>query len=362
MQNCKNIWNGVSMLVISGDLGGTKTLLQIARFQCDANGQVSEYQVVTQRRYQSAEFKGLISMLTHFIQDSGLDDHLNHEGETISSACFAIAGPITNTNEHYQAHVTNLDWAIDSKEISQQLGISRVSLVNDFYAVASAVEILDSADLQSLQSGEPQIHGHRAILGAGTGLGIAFQIWNGEQYTVVPTEAGHTSFAPGSDIETELLIYLNHHTMKDSYDSISYENILSGSGLVKIYEFLVAKHGINQSLIDSSPEQDPAATISHYGLLKKDLIAEQALDIFVRIYGRQAGNLGLSCLANGGVYIAGGIGAKIKDKLADGQFIKAFKKNKMMQHLLEKMPVHLILNPDVGLIGAAYIAAQNTDE
>jgi len=326
------------MLVLCGDLGGTKTLLQVAEFK------QGNYRVLFQERFISSDFNSLIPMLDVF-----LNKYQKDYSSMISSACFAVAGPVKENS----AHITNLDWQIETKSIAKQFNIKRIKLVNDFYAVASAIDILNNDDLLTLQNGNRPQLANRAIIGAGTGLGTAMQIWTGEKHHVVSTEAGHISFAPGDKIQLELLDYL----MREQHQ-VSYENILSGNGLKKIYQFLLHKTNSDDYLHNLMLNDDAAAIISEYGLSGKDSIAAQTLDIFVNIYGRQAGNLALSCLAYGGVYIAGGIAAKNIDKFEDGQFINAFNNNRQMGHLLNNMPVYVITNLNVGLIGAAYIASQ----
>jgi len=327
------------MLVLCGDLGGTKTLLQIARFT------ENQYEVLIQERYISADFNGLLPILNTFLASCE-----RQYSEPLYSACFAIAGPI----EKNKANVTNLDWDIDANQIKNELDIGHVRLVNDFYAVASAIELLKEPDYFCLQDPkQAENNRNRAILGAGTGLGTALQIWTGENFQVVATEGGHVDFAPGNKLEIELLQYL-----MTKNGAVSYENILSGSGLVKIYDFFVAKNKLTNPLSEAMQNNDPAVIISQAALAKQEPLAEQALELFVQIYGRQAGNLALTCLAYGGVYIAGGIAAKIISKLQDGVFIQAFNNNHKMGHLLQKMPVKVIVNPDAGLIGAAYIASK----
>jgi len=329
------------MIVLCGDLGGTKTLLQLAQF-IDGN-----YTVIYQKRYPSNEFDNLLPMLITFISDAKIER--KQATDNIQSACFAIAGPISGNT----AKVTNLHWDIDALEIQTVLNISRVKLINDFFAIASAIDLLEEKDILTLQQGEPHHNAPRAIIGAGTGLGVAMQVWTGKQYHVIPSEGGHVSFAPSNEVQIKLLEHLmsgNHH--------VAYENILSGPGLVKIFKFLAGQKKLNASLQEAMQANDPAAVISDFALAGKDRLAEQALDTFVQIYGRQAGNLALTCLAYGGVYIAGGIAAKIVPKLLDGQFLAAFNHNQKMGYLLQKMSVKLIVNPDVGLIGAAYVGSK----
>jgi len=328
------------MRVLAGDIGGTKTLIQIAEVDAD------EYRVVLEQRFESTRYEDLGALLQEFMETTAA-------GTTPgpATACFGVAGPVT---EH-TARVTNLPWRLDATEIGERFGIPKVSLINDFQAVGYGIDALGPSDLRVLQAGKPRAHGPRAVIGAGTGLGEGLLVWQQERYEMVASEGGHVDFAPLDELQWELL----HHLMQQ-FDHVSYDRVVCGSGLVRIYEFLRERAGtgdapeLRQAMLDG----DPAAAISQAALHRTDPRAVQALDLFVRIYGAQAGNLALTALATGGVFIAGGIAPKIIDKLADGDFIRAFNQKGRMSRLLNTIPVRVVLNPHVGLLGAMLAASR----
>ncbi len=228
-------------------------------------------------------------------------------------------------------------------------------MINDFQAIGYAIEVLGNDDLVCLQEGNPITDGPKVILGAGTGLGEALMVARDGQYDVIASEGGHVGFAPRDNDEIELLKYL-----MVCYGQVSYERVVSGIGLVNIYKFLKAsgRGTESASIAEAMTKSDPAAVISSNALSKTDNLCVKALDMFTTIYGRQAGYLGLTCLATNGVYVAGGVAPRIIDKLKDGSFIKAFNNNDKMGYLLEAMPVKVIINAKVGLIGAAVMAGR----
>jgi glucokinase len=326
------------MRVLAGDIGGTNTRLVIA----EVSG--ARVQVLTERRYASGQYAGLAEILRAFGSDAGCE-----------TACFAVAGPIQHDGERQFARITNLPWQIDSESLTRELHGARVRLINDFQAVGYGIEALTAPDLVTLQAGRPVAHGPRAVLGAGTGLGQTVCVWQGDHYEALPTEGGHAHFAPTSGLEDELL----RHQRK-RHGRVSCERILSGGGLVQIYEFLKQRGEARESpdVAAAMRAGDPGAAISDAALARRDALCGQALDLFVRIYGAHAGDLALSVLATGGVYLAGGIAPKIIARLRDGEFLRAFNDKGRMAPLVQAMPVHVVMNESVGLLGAALTAAR----
>jgi glucokinase len=325
-------------LILAGDIGGTKTLLQIAEAGPDGCRPVLE------RRYDSHAYAGLLPMVSDMLQAAG--------APSVAAACFGVAGPV----EEGRAQVTNLPWRLDAAAIGAALGIPKVRLINDFQAVAYGIEGLGAEDLSTLQAGQPEPHGTRAVIGAGTGLGEGFMVWSGQHYEAMPSEGSHADFAPTDGVQAELLRHLQAR-----FGHVSYERIVSGPGLVNVYEFLQASgHG------QPSPELaaalasggDPAAAISEFALKGQDPLAGLALDLFIQVYGAEAGNLALKVLAMGGVYVAGGIAPKIIDQLRAGGFVRAFSDKGRFAALLSRIPVHVVLNPKVGLMGALTVAGR----
>lgn len=322
----------IKKIFLAGDIGGTKTLLRLF----EAGGGV-----LAERRFDSASFTSLEQVVAGFLND--------FTAPSLAATCFGVAGPV----EGGRANITNLPWRIDAASIATEFHIPQVRLINDFQAVAYGIEALDNSDLATLQAGSPQKGGVRAVIGAGTGLGEGFMVWQESYYAAFPSEGSHADFAPVNALQIELLRYL-----AERYGHVSYERLLSGPGLVNIFEFLRDSRG-HQSTVELQAAMktgDPAAAISHCAMGGKDDLAEAALDLFAHIYGAEAGNLALKVLARGGVYIAGGIAPQIMGKLEDGEFLRAFADKGRFAGLLGDIPVHVVLNPKVGLLGAARVA------
>lgn len=330
------------MVILAGDIGGTKTLLQIAEFSEGPRGAV-----VYEKRYVSADYPNLTPMVSEFLATVASEV----DAANVSGACFGIAGPVSGR----QAWVTNLSWEMDADQMATELGIPKVRLINDFHAVGYGIEALEDNDLYTLQAGTPVADAPGVLIGAGTGLGQGILVWAGDHYEVLPSEGGHADFAPNDALQIELLKYL-----MEKFGHVSYERVCCGRGLVNIYEFM-RDTGIeveSDAVREAMASGDAAAAVSKAALDGTDKLAERAMDTFVRIYGAQAGNLALTCLANGGAYVAGGIAPKIIDKLKDGAFVTAFNDKGRMSKLMTDMPVKVVLNARVGLLGAALAASR----
>ena len=328
------------MDVLAGDIGGTKVLLQVVHRDSGKNN------VVAEQRYDSHAYPGLTPMVQDFLQSARLP-------APPRAACFGIAGPITPTAAGQSAKVTNLPWEVNSAELAREFKIEKLKLINDFQAVGYGIEALSAEDLVTLQAGTAAPRAPRAIIGAGTGLGQGILVWQQDHYETIATEGGHADFAPADAWQLGLLQYL-----RQRHEHVSYERVVSGQGLANIYSYL--RDSASQSILikkDLLASSDPAAAIS-FAAGSGDPLASQALGHFVDIYGAQAGNLALTAGATGGVYIAGGIAAKIIDRLASGNFMRAFLNKGRMSVVLEKIPVQVVMNPKVGLIGAALAACR----
>lgn len=314
---------------LAGDIGGTKTLLQIF-----ASG--SERVPLLQKSYPSASYAGLSGILDEFTHEAGI--------AALSSACFAIAGPVAGR----KVKLTNLPWEVDADALESHLGGAQVSVINDFEAVGLGVAALSNADLLFLQQGEAVPQGIRLVVGAGTGLGVAWLSSQNGCYVVHPSEGGHMDFAPADDEQYALLHYLQQR-----YGHVSYERIVSGPGLVAIYEFLrdSALYVPSAAFVDALRNGDQAAIIS--SSVKSEAIAGHALRLFVSIYGAFTGNLALAALPRGGIYVAGGIAAKISAHMQAGEFMHAFCAKGRFDGLLSTLPVAIVNNPHVGLLGAS---------
>lgn len=340
------------MLILAGDVGGTKTLLGLY----DALGTK-----LYGRRFENAGRQGLLDLLQEFWADPRARGLGRPE-----RAVFGVAGPVQDVGPGQQrARITNLAWDLDTTVLAEATGIGQVRLVNDFHAVAAAVSAwatevetgLVPDSLVPLAPGvRPLPGGTIAVLGAGTGLGEAALIRSGGAPVILPTEGGHVDFAPRDDIEIELLRFLQRR----HGGHVSYERVLSGAGLVALYEFFRDRGEPTEAAavraeIEADPAQGPAV-ISRHGLAGSDPLCTTALDRFCRIYGAEAGNLALKFLARGGVYIAGGIAPQILPRLQDGSFLQSFLDKGRFRTLCSGIPVYVVVHPEAGLYGAAVFA------
>ena len=329
------------MRVLAGDIGGTKTLLQIAE------GKAGRCRAVREQRFDSASYDSLSSIIHEFLKQE--------KNKKITAVCFGIAGPVKTTARGQSVKVTNLPWEIHSQELKRRFKFPQLRLINDFQAVGYGIEALGAKDLVVLQPGEPVGHGPRAVIGAGTGLGQGILIWNLDHYDPVATEGGHANFAPVNEWQIELTRYLLR-----TIGRASWELILSGHGLVRLYTFFKERGEFPETpaLSAAMKNGDAAAAITKAALEQNDGLANQTMDLFVDIYGAQAGNLALTAGATGGVYVAGGIAPKIISRLTDGRFMRAFLNKSKMKSYVEVIPVQVVMNPNVGLMGAVQVASR----
>jgi glucokinase len=320
-------------LLLAGDIGGTKTLLRLV----DTTGAESLFEA----HYPSADFAHLNDIVTRFLEEA----HCSCP----AAACFAIAGPVKNN----QSQVTNLGWQLDAQQMETDLGIDQIQLINDFAAVGYGIPAMQPQDVVVLQARTAVPQAAIAVLGAGTGLGEALLIWQEDRYTVLPTEGGHTDYAPRTDLEIGLLQFL-----RARHGRVSVERVVSGQGIFSIYEYLRAAEFAPPSpdIEARIQQEDPSAVIAREALADGDPLCVQTLDLFLSCYGAEAGNLALKSLPYGGLYLAGGVGAKILPKLLNGLFMNNFLDKGRMSVVLETLPVSLITNPKVGLIGATLYA------
>jgi glucokinase len=274
---------------------------------------------------------------------------LDWTGERPERACFGIAGPVVDG----ECRTPNLPWTVSAHDLARDIGVPRTSIINDFVAAAHGVLCLSAADLVTLQAGTAAEHGTIALIGAGTGLGEGFLVWDGDRYRVHASEGGHADFAARDPASWEL-----RRSLLDDGGHVSWERVLSGAGLAHLYRHLAAS-GFAPERAEMRQEMaagEPAAAVTRHALAGDDPIAVEALEMFVSAYGAQAGNLALTVLATGGVYLAGGIAPRIVAKLRDGSFVTAFRNKGRLADLMGRIPVHVIVNPDVGLLGAARAA------
>jgi glucokinase len=326
-------------MILAGDVGGTKVHLALYDF---INGKL-EYS--RDQRYAAKEYSGLEEIVREFLS-----------AQKVTAACFGVPGPVRNG----RLRLTNLPWTLDSHELSVSLGITHVFLINDLEANGYGVAELAADQIYTLSDGDVSQIGNRALIAAGTGLGEGLLIWNGRSHTPYPSEGGHADFAPRNEDEIDLLRFL-----KQKYHGrISYERVVSGMGLSNVYEFLREVRGVEEpaSLAERMAVEDPNAVITELALAAKSEICEKALDMFVSVYGAEAGNMALKLLSVGGVYVGGGIAPRILEKLKDGTFMKAFTDKGRLSQLLINMPVRIILESRAALLGAAAYAEARAAE
>jgi glucokinase len=306
---------------LSADVGGTKTQLQLV----DATGDVLRWQ-----SYPSAGYADLGDILATFLG----------AGDPPVAACLAVAGPVDGRRMRF----TNLPWEVDADRLQARLGIARIELVNDFTAVGLGIAALQPDDLLTLQEGQVQAQGMRLAVGAGTGLGVAFLSWQGEGYVVHPSEGGHVDFAPADELQMALLRYLQAR-----HGHVSWERLVSGPGIVAIHDFLRDSGRAEGLGVDDAAQVAARADAGDAGAL-------QALELFVALYGAFVGNAALLTLPRGGIYLAGGIAAKLADHLQAGGFLRAYLDKGRYAELLASLPLHIVMHPNVGLLGATQLA------
>lgn len=321
-------------MILAGDVGGTKCNLALFAEQ---DGKL---EVVFRQRFASKGFAQFDLIVKEFSRQAA--PYL--EKEKIRAAGFGIAGPVINN----RIHATNLPWIIDAETLAQELKVQPIVLINDLGATGHSLQHLPPEDFCVLNPGTAIKGGSLALLAAGTGLGEGILFWDGSRYRVVPSEGGHSDFAPHSDQQIALLQF-----MRLRYPQVSWELILSGRGFRTLHEFLAPE--VKHPVFDD-PDADPAPFITKSGLDKSCPVCVETLNLWTAIYGAEAGNLALKVMALGGVYVAGGIAVKILSKIQDGTFLKAFKDKWHFTAMLEKIPVSVVLNESAPLIGAAYEA------
>jgi len=329
------------MRVLAADVGGTKTLIALAEL---VDGRPS---LVQERRYANVDYAGFEAIVADYLARLAPDQRI------IQRACFAVAGPIVAAGDSEAARITNLPWHLDTRRLADDFALPAVRLINDFQAAGHGIELLGENDLVMLQAGRPHAAAPRAVLGAGTGLGTALLVWQGTRYQVLSTEGGHVDFAPSGAQQQRLLAWLAQR-----HGHVSIERLLSGPGLANIYEFLCEEEPerVDPELARRVRTQDAAAAVSEYAMLHGNPLADSALALFVSIYGAHAGNLALLTLPYGGLYVAGGIAPRMLARLTDGRFMAAFNDKGRMARATVEIPVAVVINPKLCLLGAARFA------
>jgi glucokinase len=321
-------------VILAGDVGGTKTALALFEERGRALALVREGVL------PSHGFAALADAIRQFLCEG--------PRVAVDAACVGVAGPVIDG----RCTATNLPWVIDEASLAVSVSTKRIKLVNDLEATGYGILGLSPSALVPLQTGAPRT-GNMVLIAAGTGLGEVLLVWDGRRHRVVGSEGGHADFAPRTDLEMELFRFLRRE-----FGRVSYERVVSGPGLSNVYRFLLASDGSSEPewLRARMESGDPSAVIAEAALDRGDPRAVQALDVFVSIYGAEAGNLALKALAVGGVFVGGGIAPKIRAKLEDGTFVSALRDKGRLADLMATIPVHLVLEPRAALLGAAAIA------
>jgi glucokinase len=280
-----------------------------------------------------------------------VDEFQSRSKARVRRCAVGVAGPVVDG----RSQVINLRWPVDTRRLARKLGISSVRVLNDLEATAWGIPVLPPQKMLSLTPGLRPRPGNAALIAAGTGLGMALMLWDGERFHPQASEGGHQTFGPRDDLEIDLLRFL-----RGRYDRVSVERAASGPAVSAIYEFLVGSGRGSQSRLMSqrlAEADDPNSVVARAALAGDDAVAEKALDVFVSLYGAAAGDLALVAKATGGVYVGGGIAPKILPKLREGGFVKAFRDKGRLAPLLERIPIRVILEPRTALLGAAQCAA-----
>jgi glucokinase len=324
-------------MIIAGDIGGTKT--NVALFVAEG---ARVGRPVVQQSFPSGRYDSLEAIVGEFVA--------TQKPDTITHACFGVAGPVVRG----RVEATNLAWKMSDEKLAAALGLPSVRLINDLEATAYGIGELSPEQLYTLNEGEGGRDGHRGLIAAGTGLGMAAIFYDGARYHPMPSEGGHMDFAPRDGREFELLTYLQEKIG----GRVSYERVLSGMGLVNIYSFLRDRGHFEEPawLAEELKSGDPSAAISRAALAGRSPLAETTLQMFVEVYGAMAGNLALLLKSVGGLYVGGGIAPKIMEKLKDGSFMRHYGDKGRMSGLVKSIPVRVILDDKTALYGAARYA------
>ena len=317
-------------MILAGDIGGTKTILALAESGRD------KLTLLKQETYQNNRYGNFDEILASFISPD----------IKLTSACFGIAGPVINQT----CHMTNLLWNLSAEALKEKLKTKRVRLLNDMEAMALGMFHVPEHEILDLNPNAIIQQGNIAVIAAGTGLGEAILYWDGIQHHPLATEGGHSDFAPLNKQQDKLLAYLRRHFP----DHVSFERILSGNGFGLLYDFLVEQD--NELVIRKLPldneNTDRNAVISGLGISGEDTLCKAAVDLFVEIYGAEAGNLALKSLATGGVFVGGGIAPKILPALTNGNFLRAFSAKGRYSTLLNSLSIKVTTCEQTPLLGA----------
>lgn len=326
-------------MILCADIGATKTLLGLA----EVHPETGRVVVKASQRYVAAQVPSFEAMLTDF-----LSQHGPSLSQPLRAVGLGVAGPVRDQT----VQMTNLPWRLDARELSRHLGGVPVTLVNDFEAAAHGIEALAPDELMTLQAGDAQARGNQLVLGAGSGLGVAFRIWQGNGHAVVPGEGGHFSFSPINDQQDLAL-----QRLRPLVPRVVVEHFVSGPGLANFYQCL-GDEPPTKVITPMDTEGLTGESVFRKATQEGDALAAQALEQFLLAYGSVAGDYALATLARGGVYVAGGVAQRCGEMMRDGRFMRGFGQKGPYTELMATLPVHLVLQPELGLVGAAVAGAR----
>ena len=329
-------------VILAGDVGGSKCELGLFEVTpggskaSSSEGDALGLRSIRVARLPSRDADTFEAIVTRF---------LGANPPPIELTCVGVAGPVQDGT----ARGVNLPWVVDAAALGREIGCERVHLLNDLEATAYGTLYQPESALHTLHEGIPK-DGNRGVIAAGTGLGQAFLFWDGQRYVPAATEGGHVDFAPRDELEFGLLQYL-----KARYQRVSYERVLSGPGLFNVFSFLRDECGrkVDPRVAERIELEDPNAVVGEAGVSGQCATCEEAVERFVSFYGTQAGNLALTVMATGGIYVGGGIVTKILTKMTSGRFLESFRDKGRYVSFMNDIPVHILLDPGTSLIGAA---------
>jgi len=328
--------------VLGGDVGGTHTNIAIA------GTEDGEATLLYSAHFESQKLTSLVPAISQTLE-YGQERY----GIEVDRGCVGVAGAVTDCS---RAKLTNLSWEVDADDVKKKTGLEDFRIMNDFQIIGYGIESLGDGDLYHAKAGEPGFGETRAVIGAGTGLGKSILLFDGKRYVPVPSEGGHSDFPAHDQFDLELADYIRGGRKTPA----SYEDLLSGRGIERIYEFLRERSGGTDLTAEIEGTEDGAALISKYR--KTDPLCRETFRIYAKYYGRCAKNFVLETLATGGLYIAGGIAAKNREIFVSPEFQAEFLNAEKQRPILERTPVYVIVNYDVSIIGACNAAVATFDK